>query len=119
MKKREFLKTASKATSGAAPPGLPSIQDVQRLEAPLRTALEMLDDNVRRAHDRISADARLSPEEMQVFAKASITVILTIAASLLETAQERTCEPLAEGVFGQGAAEAFRWAQERKNKTSG
>lgn len=106
-------KAASATTTAIAAPVLPSIDELRRLDAPMRRAVELLDDNVRRAHDRICADSRLSPADAQIFVKASITVVLSVAASLLETAQERRRETMREEAFGEAARDALRWARAR------
>ncbi len=91
-----------------------SIEDCQRLDGDIRDNLELLDYEIRCAFTRILADVDRSGVDNVVFLRASTTVLLSIAAGLLERAAEKTCKPADATSFVSGAASAAAWAKLRK-----
>jgi hypothetical protein len=83
---------------------LPTIEECRRLEPSLRACLEQLDQEVRGAHDRILADVDRSLADSALFLRGSATVIVTIAAGLMELAAERTRERRDDASFTAGGS---------------
>lgn len=96
--------------------GIPTIEECQRFEAPLRADLELLDYEIRRRFNRILAGVEQSGEDGVLFLKASTTVFLSIAAGLMESTAERTREPFDVASFKAVAENAAQWAKDRKLK---
>lgn len=91
-----------------------SIEDCQRIDAPLRAELELLDYEIRGVILRIKADVERSGADDALFLKASSTVLLSIAAGLTIRAAEKTCAPFDAESFMLGAQNAAQWARMRK-----
>lgn len=99
---------------------LPTVEECHRLEPSLRARLEQLDQEARGAHDRIMADVDRSAADSALFLRGSATVIVTIAAGLMELAAERTRERRDDVSFTAAARDAALWAKNRKTpKESG
>lgn len=98
---------------------LPTIEHCQRLEASLRARLEQLDQDVRRAHDRILADGDRSSADSALFLRGSATVIASIAAGAMALAADRRREPFADSAFLAAARDAALWAKRRKAPKEG
>ncbi len=96
--------------------GIPTIEECQRFDAPLREDLELLDYEIRRRVDRMLAGVDQSGKDSVLFRKASTTVLLSIAAGLMESAAERTREPFDVASFKAVAENAAQWAKNRKLK---
>jgi hypothetical protein len=73
-----------------------------------------LDDEVRGAVNRLLAGVEGQGGDTDAFLKASTTVLLSIAAGLMETAAERGCEPADVGSFRDAAEDAAQWAKGRR-----
>lgn len=103
---------ARPADSGRAK--IPTIEECQQLDAELREDLEVLDYEIRCAVNQILADVDRSGRDGISFLRASTTVLLSIAAGLLEATAERTHEPADVEAFKAVAEDAAEWAQRRK-----
>jgi hypothetical protein len=88
-----------------------AIEECQRLDGDIRDNLELLDYEIRRAFTRILAEVDRSGVDNVVFPRASTTVLLSIAAGLLERAAEKTSKPANTASFVSGAAGAATWAK--------
>lgn len=99
---------------GAA--GIPTIEQCRCFDAPLREDLELLDYEVRRGFNQILAGVDRSGRDSVLFLKASTTVLLSIAAGLMESTAERTREPFDVASFKAIAENAAQWAKSRKLK---
>jgi hypothetical protein len=91
-----------------------SIEECQNLDAPLREELELLDYEIRSIVTRISADMAPFGADDGLFLKASTTVLLSIAAGLMQRAAEETKKPFDTDSFVVGAQSAAQWAMTRK-----
>ncbi len=91
-----------------------SIEECQKLDAPLRQDLEVLDYEVRSLVARIRREARDAGADDATFVKASTTVLLSIAAGLLARAAEDQRAPFDANSFTAGADSAARWAEQRR-----
>lgn len=92
-----------------------SVEDCQRLEAPLRDDLELLDYDMRRAIARIRADAQ---GDDALLLRGATTVLLTIAADLAVRAAESKRARFDAASFLAGAKSAAQWALERRLRCS-
>jgi hypothetical protein len=93
-----------------------SIEECQKLVSPMRDDLELLDYEIRSAFTRIMSEVDRSGTDNVLFLKASTTVLLSIAAGLLERVAEQTNRPLDVDSFVGGAESAAQWAKMRKLK---
>ncbi len=93
-----------------------SIEDCQRLAAPLRGEIEIFDYEVRRLVVRIGADARRAGASEALFNAASATVLLSIAAENAARAAQHSRVAFDARDFIAGAQSAARWASERSLK---
>ena len=93
-----------------------SIEECQKLVSPLRDDLELLDYEIRSAFTRIMSEVDRSGSDNVLFLKASTTVLLSIAAGLLERVAEQTNHPFDVDSFVGGAQSAAQWAKMRKLK---
>lgn len=91
-----------------------SIEECQRLDAPLRGDLELLDYEIRSLVARIRREAKEAGAEDATFLKASTTVLLTIAAGLMARAAEDGRAPFDCRSFVATADSAAKWAGERR-----
>ena len=91
-----------------------SIEDCQRLDEAARGDLELLDYEVRRSVTRILADVTPAGADDALFLRASSTVLLSIAAGLMERAAHETQKPFDAESFVVGAKSAAQWAETRK-----
>jgi hypothetical protein len=94
--------------------GVMSIEDCQRLDAPLRHDLEVLDYEIRRVVARVRNEARDAGADDMIFVKASTTVLLSIAAGLMARAADDRRAAFDAESFIAGADSAARWAGERR-----
>jgi hypothetical protein len=98
---------------------LPTVEECRRIEGQLREELQRVDEEVRRAHNRIAASVgRFSSDEI-LFLRASAMVVLTVAAGLVEIVSDRARVQAPEGAFAAAAADTAAWAKRRKKKKSG
>ncbi len=74
----------------------------------------MLDYEVRCVFNQILAGVDQSGRDGALFLKASTTVLLSVAAGLMEAAAERTHEPADVESFKATAEDAAQWAKSRK-----
>ncbi|ATQ69843.1 MULTISPECIES: hypothetical protein [Methylosinus] len=102
------------ATSGSARAEPFTIADCKSCEPELREALETLDDEVRAIVNQLLAGAESRGADGTSFLKAATTVLLSIAASLLETAAVRGCEPVEVEAFKDAAEDAAQWAKSHR-----
>lgn len=93
---------------------IPSLEECQRLDESLREDLEVLDYEVRCVVNQILAGVDQSRRDGVLFLKASSTVLLSVAAGLMEAAAERTREPADVESFKAIAEDAAEWAKTRK-----
>lgn len=90
------------------------IEECQRLDAPLRRDLEVLEYEVRRLVARMRNEARDAGVDDILFVKASATVLLSIAAGLLTRVAEERRAAFDPNAFAASADKAARWAGERR-----
>lgn len=93
---------------------IPTVEECQRLDASLRQDLEVLDYEVRCIVNQILADVDQSGRDGVSFMRASTTVLLSIAAGLLEVTAERSHEVADIEGFKAIAEDAAQWAKNRK-----
>ena len=91
-----------------------TIEECQQVNSPLREELELLDYEIRSAFTRILNDVDRSGAGNILFLKASTTVLLSIAAGLLERAAQENDTQFDLGAFVLGAEKAAEWAKMRK-----
>ncbi|WP_442754602.1 hypothetical protein ACNHKD_16660 [Methylocystis sp. JAN1] len=91
-----------------------SIEECQKLETPLRQDLEVLDYEIRSLVARIRKEAGDAGADDATFVKASSTVLLSVAASLLARAAHDKQAAFDAGDFAASARNAARWAEERR-----
>jgi len=91
-----------------------SIEECQRIDSPIREELELLDYEIRSSFTRILSEVDRSGADNILFLKASTTVLLSIAAGLLERAAEANDAQFDIGSFVSGAEMAAEWAKMRK-----
>lgn len=80
----------------------------------LRRELEALDYELRGAVNRLLAEVDEAGEDAATFLRAATTVLLSVAAGLMETAAERAREPADIGAFKNVAEDVAQWARSRK-----
>ncbi len=102
------------AYEAAEPVRLLSIEECQAIGSPLREELEVLDYEIRSALIRLLGDVEASGADGALFLKASMTVLLSIAAGMLARASEERNAPFDVGSFAAGAEAAAEWARLRK-----
>lgn len=91
-----------------------SIADCRSCEPALREALETLDDEVRGVVNQLLAGVDGGGADGTAFLKAATTVLLSVAAGLLETAAERRGEHADIGSFKDAAEGAAQWAKSHR-----
>lgn len=91
-----------------------TIEECQRLDTPLRQDLEVLDYEIRGLVARIRKEAGDAGADDTIFIKASSTVLLSIAASLMARAAQDRRTAFDAGDFAASAGAAAKWAQERR-----
>jgi len=99
-------------------PRMPTIEECQKLQNPLRGQLELLDYDVRSAVTRGLADIESSGEDDAIYMRASVTVLLSIAARMFERSLSETGQPTTEDNFVSGAENAIEWARTRRLRYS-
>lgn len=92
---------------------LPSLSECRHFEQDLRDQLDLLEQKIQMAHDRLIADAHRNGENERLVYGASATVVLSIAASMMEFASYRMGQPLDETAFLAAARAAARFSGER------
>lgn len=92
---------------------LPSLSECRRFEQDLRDQLDSLEQKIQMAHDRLVADAHLNGENERLVYSASATVILSIAASMMEFTSYRMGRPLDDSAFLAAARVAAQSSGER------
>ncbi len=107
-------RSVSGARAGAGQMKMLTIEECQRINSPLREELEVLDYEIRTIITRILGDIDRSGLDDVLFLKATASVLLSLAAGLLEraAAEEQTHFDLES--FVQGAEMAAEWAKLRK-----
>ncbi len=100
--------------SGAEAISMLTIEECQTIGSPLREELELLDYEIRSALTRILTDVEISGADSVLFLKASMTVLLSIAAGMLARAAEERNAPLDINSFAAGAEKAAEWARMRR-----
>jgi len=95
---------------------IPSFDECRRLDDPVRSDLELLDYEIRRVCARILADVNKSDKDSVLYLRTSATVILSIAAGLMEAAAERTGQPFDVESFKAVAEDAALWAKTRRTR---
>ncbi|WP_457798524.1 hypothetical protein [Methylocystis sp. S23] len=93
-----------------------TIEECQQLQTPLRQDLETLDYEIRGLVARIRKESRDAGADDATFVKASSTVLLSIAATLLARAADDRRAAFDPGAFAASAGSATRWAEERRTK---
>lgn len=88
-----------------------SIADCRSCEPALREALEALDDEVRGVVNHLLAGVDGRGADGATFLKSATTVLLSIAAGLMETAAERGGEMVDTASFKDAAEDAAQWAK--------
>lgn len=116
---RGFMKTsisyiAQTGDTETRPTRMLTIEECQQIDAPLRDQLELLDYDIRSAFTRILSDVDRSGEDDILFLKASVTVLLSVAAGLLQRAAEEDDAHIDVGSFVIGAEKAVEWARTRR-----
>jgi hypothetical protein len=111
---RSLYSLESKALDRREPTKLLTIEECQSIGSPLREELELLDYEIRSAFARILSDVDRSGPDNILFLKASTTVLLSIAAGLMERAAEQNNAPFDVKSFVVGAEMAVEWAKMRK-----
>jgi hypothetical protein len=106
--------TRAGAPGGPARSGPFSIADCRSCEPELREALEALDDETRAIVNQLLSGVEARGADGTVFLQAATTVLLSIAASLMETAATRGCEPVEVEAFKDAAEDAAQWAKSHK-----
>jgi hypothetical protein len=91
-----------------------SIADCQSCGPELRAALEALDDEVRGVVNQLLSAVDGRSADGTAFLQAATTVLLSIAASLMETVAERGCEPADVEAFKDAAEDAAQWAKSHR-----
>jgi hypothetical protein len=94
--------------------GIPSFDECRCLNDPVRADLELLDYEIRRVSAQLLAEVDRSEKDSVLFLRASATVILSIAAGLMESASERTGQPFDVESFKVVAEDAANWAKTRR-----
>jgi hypothetical protein len=94
--------------------GIPTFEECRLLDDPVRADLELLDYEIRRVSAQILADVDRSEKDSVLFLRTSATVILSIAAGLMESAAERTGQPFDVDSFKTVAEDAAQWAKTRR-----
>lgn len=80
----------------------------------LRRELETLDYELRGIVNRRLAEMDEGGQGAESFLRAATTVLLSVAAGLMETAAERAREPADIGAFKDVAEDVAQWARSRK-----
>jgi len=91
-----------------------SLEQCQRLDGALREEMELLDYDLRSALTSVAAEASRSGVDHASFMTGASSVLLSIAATLLERAATQTQRPLDVESFVDGARSAAQWAGERR-----
>jgi hypothetical protein len=91
-----------------------SIEDCRRCEPTLRGRLEALDDEVRGSINLLLAEIDAEGDERGAFLKAATTVLLSIAAGLMESAAERSGVAADVESFRDAAEDAAQWAKSHR-----
>ncbi|BBU61601.1 hypothetical protein MSC49_15360 [Methylosinus sp. C49] len=91
-----------------------SIADCRDLSPQLRRDLETLDYELRGVANRLLAEVDDAKGDAATFLRAATTVLLSVAAGLMETASDRAHEPTDVGAFKNAAEDAAQWAKSRK-----
>lgn len=97
------------ARSGA----LPSIEQCKRVERGVRRHLLRVEDEVRTAQDRLSAEVQRQGPDARLAVSASATVIVSVAAALMEVVSQRAGAAFDEAEFVNAARAAAEVMQER------
>lgn len=92
---------------------LPSLFECRQLAQDLKDQLDSLEQKIQMAHDRLVADAHLNGENERLVYSASATVILSIAASMMEFTSYRMGRPLDDSAFLTAARVAVQSSGER------
>lgn len=103
-----------RASSSHSEGALPTVEECRRLDPALRQELEIVDYEVRCVVNQILAAVDQSGQDGVMFLRASTTVLLSIAAGLMETAAERAHESADVDSFKDIAEDAAQWAKDRK-----
>jgi hypothetical protein len=93
-----------------------SIEDCRRCEPVLRGRLEALDDEVRGSINLLLAEIDAEGDERGAFLKAATTVLLSIAAGLMESAAEQGGAAADVESFRDAAEDAAQWAKSHRLK---
>ena len=125
MKKRRLASAASgektqknRRKSEVETDALPSVEECRRMEQAIRRGLERVEDDVRTAQGRAAVEVgRLGGNE-NLFLTASATVVVSIAAGLLEVVSERTGRSTVEQSFIDAARDAAEFVQARAARTA-
>jgi len=118
MKKQGSPPTAGRRepSPGGKRQGLPTVDECRRLDGALRHRLEGVEDAVRSACSRSAAEVDRPHLDKSLFLRASATVIVSIAASLMDVVSERTGEPFREGAFAEAARDAAEFIRNRSER---
>jgi hypothetical protein len=95
---------------------LPSLDECRQLSKELKERLQAVEQKIQTAHSRLVAEASRDARDEGVIHGASATVILSIAASMMEFASCRTGRALDEEAFIAAARDA---AQDASDRSSG
>jgi hypothetical protein len=91
-----------------------SIDECRSCEPALRQELETLDYQLRSAVNQILAGVEGDGRDGAAFLRGATTVLLSVAAGLIETASERLRAPTDIGAFKDVAEDAAQWAKDHK-----
>lgn len=90
-----------------------TINECRRLKGGLRQYLMLLEEETSRAHARVAANVNLRGEDELAFLRASTTVVISVAAGLMEVAAERSHSAFDTGGFHEAARESAELAWRR------
>jgi hypothetical protein len=92
---------------------LPSLDECRQLSKELKESLQSVEQKIQTAHSRLVAEASRDARDEAFIHGASATVILSIAASMMEFASCRTGRTLDEEAFIAAARDAAQDASDR------
>ncbi len=107
---------AAGGATSADPQALPRLDECRKMAPALRRNLERLDDDIRTAHARHAADLYRAGADESAFLQASATVLLSIAAGLVEVVAARSGASASPAAFIEAARAAALRAANRGTK---
>lgn len=98
---------------------LPTLSECRQLDRAMKRQLEIVEQKIQVAHDRLMADANRAGLNEPSVCEASATVVLSIAASIMESASFRSGDALDGTVFIAAARAASDAALARAQNAGG